>query len=93
MPIHMRMPKRGFNNNAFRKVYATVNVSDLTRFENGATVTPADLVEKGLVSRVKDGVKVLGDGELSVALTVQAHGFSESAARKIEAAGGKAEVI
>jgi len=93
LPIHMRLPKRGFNNAEFRKEFAVVNVKDLARFEPGSTVTPEALLESGVIRKVKDGVKVLGDGELSVALTVKAHRFSESAVKKIEAAGGKAEVI
>lgn len=93
MPIHMRLPKRGFNNKVHSTEYATVNVKDLSRFESGATVTPELLLESGVVSKVKDGIKVLGSGELAVALTVRAASFSKSAVEKIEAAGGKAEVI
>ncbi len=93
MPIHMRLPKRGFNNKVHGTEYATVNVKDLARFESGATVTPELLLESGVVSKVKDGIKVLGSGELAVALTVRAASFSKSAVEKIEAAGGKAEVI
>ena len=93
MPIHMRLPKRGFNNAAHSVRYATVNIRDLARFESGETVTPELLLERGILSKLKDGVKVLGEGELSVPLTVRAHRFSEAAAAKIAAAGGKAEVI
>lgn len=93
MPIHMRLPKRGFNNAEFRKEYAPVNVSALSKFEAGATVTPAELFEAGLIRKRGSAVKVLGNGDISVALTVHAHGFSTSAIEKIEAAGGKAEVI
>jgi len=93
LPIHMRLPKRGFNNRAFGTEYTVVNVGDLARFEAGQTVTPELLVQTKVISKVGDGVKVLGDGELKVALTVKAHGFSKSAVEKIEAAGGKAEVI
>lgn len=92
-PIHMRLPKRGFNNKVFRTEYATVNVSALTRFDAGSTVTPESLLEIGLVKKAKDGVKILGGGEVDRALTVKAHAFSEAAVAKIEAAGGKAEVI
>jgi len=93
LPIHMRLPKRGFNNRAFGTEYTVVNVSDLARFESGQTVTPDALVESRVIGKVGDGVKVLGDGEINVALTVKAHKFSKSAVQKIEAAGGKAEVI
>jgi len=93
MPIHMRLPKRGFNNAAFATEYAVVNVGSLGRFAPGETVTPERLVEAGLVKSLRDGVKVLGGGDLAVALTVRAHRFSKSAVEKIEAAGGKAEVI
>lgn len=89
----MRLPKRGFNNKVFRTEYATVNVSALTRFDAGSTVTPESLLEIGLVKKAKDGVKILGGGEVDRALTVKAHAFSEAAVAKIEAAGGKAEVI
>lgn len=92
-PFHMRLPKRGFNNARFRKEFATINVKDLARFESGETVTPESLVDSGIIKRVRDGVKVLGDGDLKVSLTVKAHGFSQSAVQKIEAAGGKVEVI
>lgn len=93
MPLQRRIPKRGFNN-IFRKEFAIVNVAALDKaFEAGETVTIDALVEKGLVKKVLDGVKVLGHGELSKALTVQVNAFSDSAKAKIEAAGGKAEVI
>lgn len=93
MPIHQRLPKRGFNNAAFRKEYQTVNVGKLAQFASGEVITPERLVESGIVKSMRDGIKILGDGELGVALTVKAHGFSKSAIAKIEAAGGKAEVI
>lgn len=92
-PVHMRLPKRGFNNKRFATRYAVVNVGDLAKFEAGTTVTPESLVSSRVVGSALDGIKVLGDGELSVALTVKAHKFSQSAIAKIEAAGGKAEVI
>lgn len=93
MPLYRRIPKRGFNNKLFAKVYAEVNVSDLNIFENGAVVTPEVLKEKGLVKKVVDGVAILGNGELSKKLTVKAAKFTKTASAKIEAAGGKAEVI
>ena len=93
MPLQRRLPKRGFNN-IFRIEMAIVNVAALDKaFEAGETVPVDALVSKGLVKKVLGGVKVLGNGELSKALTVQANAFSDSAKQKIEAAGGKAEVI
>ena len=86
------LPKRGFNNK-WAKEYATVNVGDLNRFEANTEVTPELLREVGLVKQVIDGVKILGDGELDRALTVKAVKFTKTAAEKINAAGGKAEVI
>jgi large subunit ribosomal protein L15 len=93
MPLQRRIPKRGFNN-IFRTEMAIVNVAALeANYDAGAVVTIDSLIEKGLVKKVLDGVKVLGYGELSKALTVQANAISESAKQKIEAAGGKIEVI
>ena len=92
MPLQRRVPKRGFNN-IFATNFAIVNVSDLEVFEAGAVIDTAALQEKGLVKKAYDGVKVLGNGNLSKAVTVKASAFSESAKSKIEAAGGKAEVI
>ena len=93
MPLQRRIPKRGFNN-IFAKEIATVNVAAIDKkFEDGATVTIEALVESGLVKKALDGVKVLGQGEITKKLTVQANAFSASAKAKIEAAGGKAEVI
>ncbi|MBE5806991.1 MAG: 50S ribosomal protein L15 [Clostridiales bacterium] len=93
MPLTMRLPKRGFTNK-FRIEYATVNVSRLDEvFEDGAVVTPVELIQTGILKNVQDGVKILGDGEITKKLTVQANKFSASAKEKIEAAGGKAEVI
>ncbi len=92
MPLYRRLPKRGFKN-IFAKQYVTINVEDLERFENGTEVTPELLKETGVISKVLDGVKVLGRGELSKNLTVKAVKFSESAKEKIEKAGGKAEVM
>ncbi len=92
MPLIRRLPKRGFRN-VFRKEYAIVNLRDLDRLETGAAVTPALLLERGLIKNVKDGVKVLGEGELSHPLTVEAHRFSQTALQKIQAAGGTVRVI
>ncbi len=92
MPIYRRLPKRGFTN-IFAKEYVAVNVSDLERFEDGTEVTAELLKESGVISKVKDGVKILGRGELTKKLTVKMAKFSESAKEKIEKAGGKAEVI
>ena len=93
MPLQRRIPKRGFNN-IFRTEMAIVNIAALeANYEAGAVVTIDSLIEKGLVKKVLDGVKVLGYGEITKALTVQANAISESAKQKIEAAGGKIEVI
>lgn len=92
MPLVRRIPKRGFKN-IFRKEYSTVNVSDLNKFENGTTVDEELLEAAGLVSSIENGVKILGNGELTAKLTVKASKFSKSAAEKIEKAGGKAEVM
>lgn len=93
MPLTRRLPKRGFTN-VFRKTYALVNLRTLEqRFEAGSEVTPQILLERGLIAALRDGVKVLGEGSLTKALTVQAHRFSRSAAEKIAAAGGTAVVI
>ena len=84
LPLFRRLSKRGFNNYEFRTVYATVNVSDLNRFEDGTTVTPELLIETGLVKKELDGIKVLGNGELTKKLTVKANKFSSTAKAKIE---------
>ncbi|MBN2909290.1 50S ribosomal protein L15 [Polycladomyces sp. WAk] len=91
-PIYRRLPKRGFTN-PNRKEYAVVNLSTLNRFEEGTVVTPELLMETGIVKKLHDGLKVLGDGELKVKLTVKAHKFSRTAVEKIEAAGGATEVL
>lgn len=93
MPLYRRIPRRGFNNERFRRYFAVVNVEQLNVFADGAEVTPADLVERRLVRALRDGVKVLGDGELERRLTVHAHAFSEAARAKITARGGRAVVI
>lgn len=92
MPLYRRIPKRGFTCRNSKEI-VSVNVSSLERFDNGAEVTVATLVEQGIVRNPKDGVKILGNGELTKKLTVKANAFSEGAIAKIEAAGGKAEVI
>ena len=91
MPLQRRLPKRGFNN-IFATVYTTVKISDLNRFEDGAVVDTAALLNAGLIKKVNDGVKVLGNGELEKKLTVEVAAFTASAKEKIEKAGGKAEV-
>ena len=90
MPLHRRLPKRGFTN-IFKRDYAVVNVSDLERFDSGATIDEAALRQAGLVKGQHDGVKVLGDGKLSKKLTVSATKFSASARKQIEAAGGSCQ--
>lgn len=92
MPLQRRIPKRGFNN-IFAKKIAVVNVSALEIFDNGTEVTAQTLIDAGLVRKELDGIKILGNGELTKKLTVKVAAFSEAAKQKIEAAGGKAEVI
>ncbi len=92
MPLYRRLPKRGFYNR-FGKEYVEINVEVLNAFENGAEVGPVELIEAGIIKNVRDGIRVLGNGELTKSLTVIANGFSKSAAEKITAAGGKVEVI
>ncbi|OGP93698.1 MAG: 50S ribosomal protein L15 [Deltaproteobacteria bacterium RBG_16_54_18] len=91
MPLQRRLPKRGFRN-IFKERFALVNVKDLNRFSAGAVVDIEALQKAGLVKKVYDGVKILGDGDLQVAVTVKAHKFTEAARKKIEAAAGKVEV-
>ena len=94
MPLYRRLPKRGFNNSVFAKQYAEVNVEQLNRFEDGATVDPVALIEAGILKNVRDGIRILGNGTLETKnLTVIANGFTKSAEEKITAAGGKVEVI
>lgn len=93
LPLYRRLPKRGFSNAMFKKTYAVINVSDLNRFEDGAEVTPELLFEMGIIKKQLSGIKVLGNGTLAKKLTVRAHKFSNEAKQKIEAQGGKAEVI
>jgi len=92
-PLILRLPKRGFTNAPFKKEYAYVNVGELNVFPPGSVVGPEELLARGIVKKLGDGLKVLGDGELEVALTVRAHKFSRGAVKKIEAAGGRVEVI
>lgn len=92
MPLQRRLPKRGFNN-IFAKVYTTVKISDLNQFEAGSVIDTQALLDKKIIKKANDGVKVLGNGELDKALTVQLAAFTASAKEKIEKAGGKVEVI
>jgi large subunit ribosomal protein L15 len=92
MPLYRRIPKRGFKNRNTKDIVA-INISSLEKFENGSTVTVESLVESGIISNPRDGVKILGNGELTKKLTVQVNAFSASAKEKIEALGGNAEVI
>ncbi|MGH9341147.1 MAG: 50S ribosomal protein L15 [Acidobacteriota bacterium] len=92
MPLYRRLPKRGFTN-IFAKKYVVLNVRDLDRFDEGSTISPEFLVQQGVVKKIKDGLRILGQGELKKKMTVQAHHFSESAKKKIEEAGGSVEVL
>ena len=92
MPLTMRLPKRGFTNK-WRVEFATVNVDRLNIFEDGEVVSPVELIQAGILKNVQDGVKILGNGEITKKLTVQANKFSATAKEKIEAAGGKVEVF
>ena len=93
LPLYRKLPKRGFNNYRFGKQYTIVNVDDLNRFEEGAVIDADALLAAGVVSKVLDGIKVLGEGEVSKKITVKAAVFSASAKEKIEAVGGKTEVV
>ena len=93
LPLYRKLPKRGFNNYRFGKQYTIVNVDDLNRFEDGAVVDADALLAAGVVSKVLDGIKVLGEGEVSKKITVKAAVFSATAKEKIEAVGGKTEVV
>ena len=92
LPLIRRLPKFGFTN-IFRKEYVAINVGRLEVFEDGMTVGPVELIEEGIIKKIEDGIKIMGDGELTKKLTVKANKFTASAKEKIEAAGGKAEVI
>lgn len=93
MPLYRRIPKRGFNNSVFAKVYTEINLSHLERFESGTEVTAEVLKASGVISKINDGVVVLGNGNLSKKLVVKAARFTKTASEKIEALGGKAEVV
>lgn len=93
LPLFRRLPKRGFSNAKFKVEYATINVSDLDKFEDGAVVTPELLKEMGIVKKQLAGIKVLGNGELTKKVTVKANKFSDVAKEKIEKMGGKAEEV
>ena len=93
LPLYRKLPKRGFNNFRFGKVYAIVNVENLNKFDDGAIVDAEALLAAGIVHVVNDGIKVLGEGEITKKLTVKAAVFSASAKEKIEAVGGKTEVV
>jgi large subunit ribosomal protein L15 len=92
MPLHRRLPKRGFHN-PFRRIYAAINVSQLDVFPSGSTVTPDELIRRGMIKKTFNGVKILAKGEISTPLIVRAHKFSAGATKKIQQAGGSAEVI
>ena len=92
MPLHRRLPKRGFTN-IFKKQYAIVNLGDLAKFDPKEKVTPELLLKRGVIRRLRDGLKILGGGELTAPLQIAAHHFTKSAEEKIVKAGGKAEVI
>lgn len=91
-PLHRRLPKRGFTNK-FKKIYDIVNIERLSVFNKGDVVDREALTAKGIVKNIKDGIKILGDGEIKIPLTVKADKFTAAAVKKIEAAGGKAEVV
>jgi large subunit ribosomal protein L15 len=94
MPLHRRMPKRGFTNAVFKKKYSTINVSELVKFEKGSKVGPQELMDAGVLRKLaSDGLRILGDGQIDRALTVSAHYFTAGAREKITKAGGSCEVI
>lgn len=93
LPLFRRLPKRGFSNARFKTRYATINLSDLNKFEEGSVITPELLKDMGLVKKQLDGIKVLGNGKLEKKLTVKAHKFSITAQKEIESHGGKIEVM
>jgi len=93
MPLHRRVPKRGFTNARFRKEFAVVNLGSLEIFEAGAVITPETLLKRGIIHKLLDGLKILGDGALTKALTIRAHKFSAKAQERITGAGGKFEVL
>ena len=93
MPLHRRLPKRGFSNHPFRKVYTAINVERLEIFDTGTIISPDVLLRRGMIKKVMDGVKILAKGKLTKALTVRAHKFSAKAQEQITGAGGKVEVL
>ncbi len=93
MPLYLRLPKRGFSNARFKKHFAEVNVGRLNDFRAGSVITPEKLIEAGIIKKVKDGVKIMGSGELTKKLNISAHKFTKGATAQIEAAGGSAKVI
>ena len=93
LPLYRRLPKRGFTNARFKVEYATINMTDLNKFEDGAVITPELLKEMGLVKKQLSGIKVLGNGTLEKKVNIKAHAFSAKALEQIEKLGGKAEVI
>jgi len=93
MPLHRRVPKRGFTNARFRKEYTCVNIERLEILEAGTVVTPEVLLKLGIIKKLQDGLKILGDGKLTKSLTVRAHKFSAQAQERITGAGGKVEVL
>ena len=93
MPLQRRLPKRGFKNSPFKREYAILNLTELSGITDVDVITPAVLYERGIIKDMKDGLKILGDGELTKAISVKADAFSSSAMKKITAVGGKAEVI
>ena len=94
MPLHRRMPKRGFSNAPFKKSFTTINVSDLVKFEMGSKVGPQEMIDAGVIRKLaSNGLRVLGDGQIDRALHVTAHYFTEGAREKITKAGGTVEVI
>jgi large subunit ribosomal protein L15 len=92
MPLQRRLPKRGFKNR-FEREYAIINLKDISRLNGIDTITPDILIERGIIKKLKDGLKVLGEGEISRPVTIKANAFSESALAKITAAGGRTEII
>ncbi|KAB2951398.1 50S ribosomal protein L15 [Heliorestis acidaminivorans] len=92
-PLQRRLPKRGFSNAPFKKIFTIINVKDLARFEAGTVVTPELLIKERVIKKINDGVKLLANGEIDKALTIKLHGVSEAAAEKVKAAGGQVEVM
>jgi len=93
MPLFRRLPRKGFSNARFKKSWTILNVEELNVFENDTVITPELLIESGLIKKLNDGIKILGNGEIEKKLTIKANKFTQTAIQKIEAVGGKAEVI